>query len=116
MRHLLLESSRLPSAVLTSNDLTAIGAMGAIHEAKLRIPEDISIVGCDGIEVRAYPQPALTTLAVPRGELAAEAFRSLFRHKEAPTKKAHTNEHVIEPQLIVRQTTAPPRKSSPQKR
>ena len=52
-----------PTAVLTSNDLTAIGAMGAIREAGLRIPEDISVIGFDGIELSAYTQPALTTLS-----------------------------------------------------
>ncbi len=112
MRRLLRSSKRLPSAVLTSNDLTAIGAMGAIHEAGLRIPEDISVVGFDGIELSAYTQPALTTLAVSRGELAAEAFRALFRDKEAGSHKPDTNEHVIEPQLIIRQTTAPPLKGA----
>jgi DNA-binding LacI/PurR family transcriptional regulator len=99
-----------PTAVLTSNDLTAIGAMGAIHEAGFRIPDDISVVGFDGIELSAYTQPALTTLAVSRGELAAQAFRSLWRHKDDPARKAGGVEHIIRPQLRVRQTTAPPRR------
>ena len=112
MQRLLRDSKRLPSAVLTSNDLTAIGAMGAIHEAGLRIPQDISMVGFDGIELSAYTQPALTTLAIPRAELAAEAFRSLLRHRESAAKTLHTPDHVIEPHLVIRQTTAPPPKGA----
>ena len=112
MRRLLCDSKRLPTAVLTSNDLTAIGAMGAIHEAGLRIPADISVVGFDGIELSAYTQPALTTLAVSRVELAAAAFRSLLRQKEDAVQDTSANEQVIEPKLLVRQTTAPPRKQS----
>ena len=108
MLRILRSGDRLPTAVLTSNDLTAIGAMGAIHEAGLRIPEDISIVGFDGIELSAYTQPALTTLAVSRGELAAEAFRILLRHRDPSPRRAAGLESVIEPRLLVRQTTAPP--------
>lgn len=100
-----------PTAVLTSNDLTAIGAMGAIHEAGLRIPEDISVIGFDGIELSAYTQPALTTLVVPRGELSALAFRSLYRRKqmldgEAPGENSRPDEYLIQPRLVVRGSTA----------
>ncbi len=111
MQRMLRSGERRPTAVVTSNDLTAIGAMGAIHEAGLRIPEDISVVGFDGIELSAYTLPALTTMAVPRGELAAQAFRNLLRHKEVEeTRRAHLVEHVIEPRLLLRRSTAQPPK------
>ena len=81
--------------------------MGAIHEAGLRIPEDISVIGFDDIELSAYTQPALTTLHVPRRELAATAFRSLFRGRDEPINKpVEKREHVIQPRLIVRRSTA----------
>jgi DNA-binding LacI/PurR family transcriptional regulator len=103
----ILNSGRRPTAVLASNDLTAIGAMGAIHEAGLRIPEDISVIGFDDIGLSAYTQPALTTLHVPRRELAATAFRSLFRGRgEVAGKSSAKLEHVIQPRLIVRRSTA----------
>ena len=96
-----------PTALLCSNDLTAIGAMGAIYEAGLRIPEDISIVGFDDIELSAYTQPALTTMHVPRSELAATAFRALHREREeVPGRLASRLEHVIQPRLLVRKSTA----------
>ena len=112
MLRILRGGEGLPTAVLTSNDLTAIGAMGAIHEAGLRIPEDISVVGFDGIELSAYTQPALTTLAVSRVELASQAFRALWRHKDQVAKTEAVDEHVIEPRLLVRASTAPPRVGS----
>ena len=108
MQRILQFSKRRPTAVLASNDLTAIGAMGAIHEAGLSIPEDISVIGFDGIELSAYTQPALTTLLISRGELAELAFRSLWQHKTSPVKKLTTRERTIQPRLIVRGTTAPP--------
>jgi len=102
----ILKSGDRPTAVLASNDLTAIGAMGAIHECGLNIPEDISVVGFDDIELSAYTQPALTTVHVPRRELAATAFRSLFHGRENPPGKgARQREHVIQPHLVVRGST-----------
>jgi LacI family transcriptional regulator len=103
----ILRSGRLPTAVMTSNDLTAIGAMGAIHEAGLRIPEDISVVGFDDIELSAYTQPALTTLHVPRRELAATAFRALYQGRmKLETAKPSRLEHIIQPRLVIRHSTA----------
>jgi DNA-binding LacI/PurR family transcriptional regulator len=103
----ILTSGKRPTAVLASNDLTAIGAMGAIHETGLRIPEDISVIGFDDIGLSAYTHPALTTLHVPRRELAATSFRSLFRGRdEIAGKAADKWEHVIQPRLVVRRSTA----------
>lgn len=97
-----------PTAVATSNDLTAIGAMGAIHERGLRIPQDISIVGFDGIELSAYTMPALTTLSVSRAELAALAFRCLYQPERKP-RSAWPTVTLVQPHLVVRGSTAPRR-------
>ena len=102
----ILESGSLPTAILGSNDLTAIGAMGAIHEKGLAIPGDISVVGFDDIELSAYTLPALTTVHVPRRELASTAFRALFRGRdEIFDKNRRRNRHVIKTKLLVRQST-----------
>lgn len=106
----ILQSGRLPTAVLGSNDLTAIGAMGAIHEKGLDIPGDISVVGFDDIELSGYTLPALTTLHVPRRELAATAFRALFRgREESPAKPDRRRKHLIKTRLCVRRSTGPAR-------
>ncbi|HEX4156568.1 MAG TPA: LacI family DNA-binding transcriptional regulator [Acidobacteriaceae bacterium] len=106
----ILKSGDLPTAVMGSNDLTAIGAMGAIHESGLQVPGDISVIGFDDIELSGYTSPALTTLHVPRRELAAMAFRSLFRgREETPAKNSRKRDHTIEPRLLIRQSTGPAR-------
>src|SRR5262249_42990629 len=66
----LLELSPRPTAVMTSNDLMAIGALSAIHQAGLRVPEDISVIGFDDIAFASVTQPALTTVALSREQLA----------------------------------------------
>ncbi len=110
MLRILQGSKPLPTAVLASNDLTAIGAMGAIREAGLRIPEDISVIGFDGISLSAYTQPALTTLVVPRSELSALAFRSLYQYRSStdgqPGEGSGSHEYLLEPRLVVRGSTA----------
>lgn len=109
----ILNSKAKPTAVVASNDLTAIGAMGAIHERGLRIPEDISIVGYDDIQLSAYTQPSLTTLRLPRIEIATAAFRALYKSLQSQTGKPQNGEdYDIQPTLIVRQSTGPAAKSS----
>ena len=97
-----------PTAVLASNDLTAIGAMGALFEHGLRVPHDISVIGYDDIQISAYTNPALTTLRLPRTELATVAFRSLYNSRDpADGRHRHGDDHIFQPQLIVRQSTGP---------
>ncbi len=104
----ILVSGARPTAVLCSNDLTAIGAMGALFDHGLRIPDDISVVGYDDIQISAFTNPALTTLRLPRTELAAVAFRSLYNARmPANGSPRHGDEHVFEPKLIIRQSTGP---------
>ncbi|HEY6376963.1 MAG TPA: LacI family DNA-binding transcriptional regulator [Edaphobacter sp.] len=104
----ILHSGAKPTAILASNDLTAIGAMGAIYEHGLRVPEDISVIGYDDILLSAFTQPALTTLRLPREEIATAAFRALFRSREAgETKPGLGAEHMIQPTLVVRKSTGP---------
>jgi DNA-binding LacI/PurR family transcriptional regulator len=104
----ILDSGAKLTAIVASNDLTAIGAMGAIHERRLRIPEDISIVGYDDIQLSAYTQPSLTTLRLPRIEIATAAFRALYNSLQSTTKKPQNGEdYDIKPTLILRQSTGP---------
>jgi LacI family transcriptional regulator len=75
-----------PSAVVAHNDLMAIGAMKAFMQAGLRVPADISLVGCDDIAAASYVQPSLTTIAYPKrqmGRAAAEMLVGLLGSKEA---------------------------------
>ena len=95
------------TAVLCSNDLTAIGAMESIYERGLRIPEDVSIVGYDDIQLSTYTHPGLTTVAVPREAVASAAFMSLLHLDESTEAEALGEAHVFTPTLVQRRSTAP---------
>jgi LacI family transcriptional regulator len=100
----LLNGTTRPTAVLASNDMTAIGALGAIHERGLRVPEDISIVGFDDIQISAFTQPALTTVRLSREEIARVAFRALFSVRQEGGKGA---EYRVTTTLVQRRSTGP---------
>ena len=100
----LLDQSARPTAVLCSNDMTAIGAMGAAYERGLAVPEEISIAGFDDIEISAFTHPALTTVRLSRPEVARVAFRSLYNINKNSGKGT---EYTIQPVLVVRKSTGP---------
>jgi DNA-binding LacI/PurR family transcriptional regulator len=100
----LLQLKKRPTAVLTSNDLTAFGALRAIHHVKLRVPEDISIVGFDDIDLGQFTQPPLTTVRLPRVELGRMAFDALSRLLHGDSKRGSV--YRIETHLVVRSSTS----------
>lgn len=102
----ILASNDRPTAVIASNDLTAIGAIGAIHESGLLVPDNISVIGFDDIQLSAFTQPPLTTLRLPRDVVATMAFHALFQSYEK-VKKVQMPDSVIHPILIVRHSTGP---------
>jgi DNA-binding LacI/PurR family transcriptional regulator len=100
----ILQSRPLPTALFAANDRMAIGAICAAREAALRVPEDISFIGLDDIEVAAYQNPPLTTIRQSFAELATLGVRLLLDlvNERAPV----VSQVVISPQLIVRHSTA----------
>jgi DNA-binding LacI/PurR family transcriptional regulator len=110
----LLQNKTLPTAVICSNDLTAIGAITAIYEAGLSVPKDISIVGYDDIEISSAFNPALTTVRLSRAEIATRAFFALYMatngvNDSKAAKTASRNvQHMVPTELVIRKSTAPP--------
>ncbi len=103
----ILDSPAKPTAVIASNDLTAIGAMGAIGERGLRVPQDMSVIGFDDIQLSAFTSPPLTTVSLPRAEIAQAAFQALLDTRSQPGKKlACGKEYVVEPTMMLRSSTA----------
>jgi LacI family transcriptional regulator len=98
----LLARKRRPTAVLASNDMTAIGALGTLHEAGVRVPEELSIAGFDDIALSAFTQPALTTVKLSREEIARLAFRALFNIRQ---EGGLGSEFTVKPTLVVRDST-----------
>ena len=104
-----LLAARTPfTALFAFNDISAMGAIRALREAKLRIPEDVSIVGFDDIQSAGYQNPGLTTVRQPMremGRIAAETLLGRIRRSESDGTQS---ELMVEPQLIVRGTTGAP--------
>ncbi len=75
---LLAESSR-PSAIFAANDMMALGALRALRETGLRVPDDVAVVGFDNIPTAQYVSPSLTTIAVDVDALGARAAELLLR-------------------------------------
>ncbi len=100
----LLSLPHRPTAIFARNDFTAIGAMTAIKEAALRIPEDIAIVGFDDIPLAVHTSPPLTTVRQPmrlQGQLAAEMLLERIQHDEIENRREHT----LNCELIIRNST-----------
>jgi DNA-binding LacI/PurR family transcriptional regulator len=103
-RRLLTEPG--PTAVFAANDLMALGLVRAVTEGGLRVPEDLSVVGFDDIEIAAYARPPLTTVRQDFGDLGRAAVRLLLaRLAGQPTPPAT----LVDAVLQVRASTAPPR-------
>jgi DNA-binding LacI/PurR family transcriptional regulator len=80
----LLRLPSWPTAILTANDLTAIGALRAIHCHNLTVPGDISVIGFDDIELSDILHPPLTTLRLSRHEFAEIIFSALEAMRDEP--------------------------------
>lgn len=102
--HYLLSLANPPDAIFCFNDLMALGAMSVLHEAGLRIPEDVAIVGFDDIEDGRYATPSLTSIAPDKEEIGRLAVSSLIgRIKKTRTQPP---EHINVPfRLCVRHST-----------
>jgi LacI family transcriptional regulator len=103
--HELVALSNPPTAVLCSNDMTAIGVMREAYEQNMAIPEDLSVVGFDDIHLTEFTTPPLTTVQMSQHELAKIAFQALLNEVDHPhSQERHTYELVTS--LILRRSTA----------
>ena len=104
----LLALKKRPTAVMCSNDMTAIGVQHALFEASLKVPDDFSLIGFDDIHLAEYTIPPLTTIRMSCNDLAQKAIDSLLsRLNPHPTKPEAVSK--IGTRLIVRQTTGLPK-------
>jgi LacI family transcriptional regulator len=103
---LTLPEDERPTAVLAYNDVMALGVLHAIRAHRLRVPEDISVVGFDDIAMAAHANPPLTTIAQPKYRMGRLAMRMLAQmaHGEPIRGEGYT---LLDAPLIVRESTAP---------
>ncbi|MCR2802025.1 LacI family DNA-binding transcriptional regulator [Microbacterium sp. zg-Y818] len=103
-------ATTVPTAVFASSDMVAVGALHAIREAGLRVPEDISVVSVDDSPEAKFAAPPLTTVHQPIEDMASDAVAALL--DKAPKV---TGRRVYPAPLIVRESTGPKRDSLPSK-
>ena len=98
----LLATERWPSAILAANDMMAVGALRELKRNGLRVPEDISLIGCDDIWLASLTEPPLTTIAIPRVEIGRAAVEAVLRAN--PVRRGR--EIDISTSLVIRNSTA----------
>ena len=94
-----------PSAVFVFNDMMAIGAISSARRLGMQVPEEISIIGFDNIELARATSPALTTMAQPTQELAEIATSRLIKKMTSGDSKWENEKFMLKAQLVVREST-----------
>jgi len=102
----LLQLPKHPTAVVCSNDMTAIGVMRKSHEKGLQVPQNVSIVGFDDIRLSQFVIPALTTVQMSQAELAKQAFDALYSEVQRKNPSPNGSEYLLRTNLLLRDSTA----------
>jgi LacI family transcriptional regulator len=102
----MLTLSYRPTAVLCSNDMTAIGVMRKSYAEGIIIPRDLSVIGFDNIRITQYTLPPLATIEMSQAELARMAFHALLQDVQRKTPNAKGTEYVLKTNLVLRESTA----------
>ena len=105
----LLEKSRDFTAVFCFNDIAAIGAIRALKDAGLRVPEEVSVVGFDDIQSAAFSTPSLTTVRQPLTEMGRRGAEVLLE-RITNREREFAVEITMAPELVVRESTGPVKK------
>jgi len=102
----LLRGRTRPTAIMSSNDMTAIGVMRQSYDDKISIPRDLSVVGFDDIRLAQFILPPLTTVQMSQAELARLAFQALLSDVQRDAPAPHGTEYVLQTSLVLRESTA----------
>jgi LacI family transcriptional regulator len=105
-----LSRPEIPTILFCGNDLIAMGAMVALEESGVRVPEDVSVIGIDDIFFAFLARPPLTTISVPREQIGMKAFEALDRMLQLKRHKG--SNYALQTDLVVRKSTAPARRQS----
>jgi LacI family transcriptional regulator len=101
----LLAGPNKPTAVLCSNDMTAMGVMRKAYEEGIQIPSDLSVIGFDDIRLAQFVLPALTTVQMSQAELARLAFNALLAELQRTAPSPTGTEYVLQTHLVLREST-----------
>jgi len=109
----LLKAKQVPTAVMCSNDMTAIGVLHKLYREGLKVPDDLSVIGFDDIHIAQVTIPPLTTIQMSCFELARAAVTALRAHREEGLEPQRN--YKIPTRLIVRESTGAPKKQKGRK-
>lgn len=104
----LLSTKAAFTALFAFNDVSAIGAVRALREAGRRVPEDVSVIGFDDVQSAAFQNPALTTVRQPLRTMGALAAEAILAQIASPNDSPVARQLVVDPELVVRDSTCPP--------
>jgi DNA-binding LacI/PurR family transcriptional regulator len=100
----LLSRTKNFTALFAFNDIAAVGAIRALHEAGLRVPDDVSVIGFDDVLSAPFGIPSLTTIRQPLREMGQAGAECLLNRINHPNS-AHPQQVVMQPELMVREST-----------
>jgi DNA-binding LacI/PurR family transcriptional regulator len=95
-----------PTAVFCYNDMSALGALRALHSHGIKVPEELSLVGFDDLAIASYTSPLLTTVSQPKQQMGRMAMEIMIKLLSRIDSKTNIK---VEGELIVRESTAPPK-------
>ena len=101
----LLSGPSRPTAVICSNDMTALGVMRKSYEDGISIPRDLSVIGFDDIRLAQFVLPALTTVQMSQAELARLAFHALLAEVQRESPSPEGTEYLLTTHLVLREST-----------
>jgi DNA-binding LacI/PurR family transcriptional regulator len=102
----LLALANPPTAVFCYNDMSALGALRALHSHGIKIPEELSLVGFDDLAIASYTSPLLTTVSQPKQQMGRMAMEIMIKLLSRIDSKTNIK---VEGELIIRESTAPPK-------
>ncbi len=105
-------SATKPTALVCSNDMTAIGVMREAFELGIQVPEELSVIGFDDIRMAEFMTPPLTTVQMSQTELASLAFTALIKDVEQKNAPSEGTEYNLKTRLVLRKSTTFPPSSS----
>lgn len=103
--HHIMSVDDAPTAVFVASDILAIGALRAAHELKLSVPEDVSILGFDNLEITAFQQPPITTMNMPSSQIGTLAAQIALEEHGAPPRH-----YCLDSELVLRESVGRPRR------
>ena len=102
----ILQFPKRPTAVICSNDMTAIGVMRQSYEEGVHIPRDLSLIGFDDIRLAQFMIPPLTSIKMSQTEIARMAFNALLSEVQRDIPSPDGTEYVLRTSLVLRDSTA----------